>query len=55
MNKVPCVPELTMIVPFLPPYGVHTAYGEDVGWVPLETIRRWPGAEAIFSGSDDIR
>lgn len=55
MNKVLCVPELAMIVPFLPPYGVHTTYGEDVGLVPLETTRRRPGAEAIFSGSDDRR
>lgn len=44
-----------MIVPFLPPYSVHTTYGEEVGTVPLDATRAIPSEEAKSSGFHDRR
>jgi hypothetical protein len=50
-----CVPELAIMVPFLPPYLVQVTYGEEVGTVPLVATRGIPSEEAKSSGFDDRR
>lgn len=55
MKRVLCVAELAIIVPCLPPYGVQTTYGAEVGFVPLETMSFWCSADENFCGSEDMR